>query len=97
MPAAVISMVIGITAAVYLVVRYGIARLPAGVRWLEVIGVGFIAGIGFTMSLFIGALAFEDETMMDRARLGVLSGSTVAALAGIAVIVAVTRRALSPR
>ncbi|MBM3486256.1 MAG: Na+/H+ antiporter NhaA [Alphaproteobacteria bacterium] len=88
---------IGISAVVYLVVRSGMARLPAAVRWIEVIGVGFIAGIGFTMSLFIGALAFEDETLMDRARLGVLSGSTLAALAGVAVIVASARRSISPR
>jgi NhaA family Na+:H+ antiporter len=84
---------IGILACVWLAVRSGLARLPAGATWLGLLGVAWLAGIGFTMSLFIGVLAFESEGLMDQVRLGVLAGSTFAALAGVAVIMAAARRA----
>ena len=90
---------IGILACVWLATRTGLARLPAGATWLGLLGVGWLAGIGFTMSLFIGVLAFESEGLMDQVRLGVLAGSTLAALAGVAVIMAAARRApgLAPK
>lgn len=79
---------IGITLFTLLVVKLGIARLPEGVTWTQVVGVGFIAGIGFTMSLFVGVLAFEGmDQMMNQVRLGVLSGSTLAALIGALILV----------
>ncbi|WP_368416343.1 Na+/H+ antiporter NhaA [Falsiroseomonas sp.] len=84
---------IGILACVWLAQRSGLARLPAGATWLGLLGVAWLAGIGFTMSLFIGVLAFESEALMDQVRLGVLAGSTLAALAGVAVIMAAARRA----
>ena len=84
---------IGILACVWLATRSGLAQLPAGATWLGLLGVGWLAGIGFTMSLFIGVLAFESEGLMDQVRLGVLAGSTLAALAGVAVIMASARRA----
>lgn len=77
---------IGITIAVWLSVKSGIARLPSGVTWTQVLGVGFIAGIGFTMSLFIGALAFETGGLMDQVRLGVLTGSFLAAIGGVVAL-----------
>ena len=87
---------IGITLLVYLAVRSGLARLPEKSTWLQVVGVAFIAGIGFTMSLFIGVLAFGDGELMNKVRLGVLLGSTLAALGGIAVLIAAARKAPEP-
>ena len=78
---------VGITLAVWLAVRSGVARLPAGTSWPQMVGIACIAGIGFTMSLFIGALAFGDGALMTQVRLGVLIGSTLAALAGVAVLI----------
>ena len=78
---------IGITALVWAAVRSGAARLPEGASWLQIVGVSCIAGIGFTMSLFIGALAYGDGPLMDQVRLGVLAGSTAAALMGVALLV----------
>jgi NhaA family Na+:H+ antiporter len=77
---------VGITLFVWLAVRLGAARLPRGCTWMQIIGVGFIAGIGFTMSLFIGALAFGDGPIQDQVRLGVLSGSLMATICGAIVL-----------
>jgi Na+:H+ antiporter, NhaA family len=87
----VVGKPVGITALVWLAVRSGLARLPDGATWLQVVGVAFIAGIGFTMSLFIGALAYNDGPLMDQVRLGVLSGSTLAALLGAGLLIAAAR------
>ncbi len=89
---------VGITLFTMAVVMTGIAKLPQGVTRTQVIGVGFIAGIGFTMSLFVGVLAFEGlDAMMNAVRLGVLSGSTVAALAGALVLVLAAGKAVPAR
>ena len=61
-------------------------RLPAGVGWLQLYGVALITGIGFTMSLFIGTLAFPDAEQAAAVRLGVLSGSTLSAVLGYLVL-----------
>jgi Na+:H+ antiporter, NhaA family len=79
---------IGISLAVWLAVATGLASLPLRATWPQVIGIGFLAGIGFTMSLFIGALAFPGEPLlMDEVRLGVLAGSLSATLIGVAILV----------
>lgn len=83
---------VGITAAVWVARAAGLARLPEGATWMQVIGVGFLAGIGFTMSLFIGALAFTDEAMMNAVRMGVLLGSALTAAAGAAILAAAAHR-----
>ena len=69
-------------------VALGFARLPAGVNWLQLAGVSFICGVGFTMSLFIAGLAFEHAggAYYDVVRLGILAGSTVAAVTGCLVL-----------
>ncbi|MCO4054852.1 MAG: Na+/H+ antiporter NhaA [Bosea sp.] len=77
---------VGITLLVFLAVRSGLASLPLQSNWTQIVGVAFIAGIGFTMSLFIGVLAFGDGDLMNQVRLGVLLGSTVAALGGIVLL-----------
>lgn len=77
---------IGVFGAVFLLVRLGLARLPHGVNWMMIWGVSMLAGIGFTMSLFIGSLSYQGDEMMNMVRLGVLLGSAVAAVAGFTVL-----------
>ena len=74
----VIGKPLGITGAAWLAVRAGWAALPDGADWPRVIGVAALGGIGFTMSLFIAALAFGESALLDAAKLGVLVGSLVA-------------------
>jgi Na+:H+ antiporter, NhaA family len=74
---------IGVVGATWLVVRLGWCRLAPGVSWGGVGLVGLLAGIGFTMSIFIAMLAFTDESLLNAAKLGVLLGSLVAAALGL--------------
>ena len=87
----------GILAAIWGADRLGIARRPAGVSWGQLYGMALIAGIGFTMSLFIGGLAFADPAQMDAVKIGVLAGSIASALVGAAVLVIAGRRAHAAR
>ena len=77
---------IGIMAATWLTVRFGLARLPETVDWYQLLAVAFLTGIGFTMSLFIGTLAFEDPSFAADVRLGVLSGSLLSATTGYLIL-----------
>ena len=72
--------------ATWALVCTGRARLPDGADWGHMAGVALLAGIGFTMSLFIGGLSFGEGELMDEVRLGVLLASAVAALAGFALL-----------
>ena len=83
----------GILLATWLAVRIGLGELPRGVTWRHLLGAGFLGGIGFTMSLFIAALAFEDPEQLNAAKAAVLAGSVVAGLAGFAVLWTGPRRA----
>ena len=73
---------LGIFGFAYAAVRLRIASLPEDVSWRQVHGMSLLAAIGFTMSLFIGNLAFADPLLIDAVKIGVLSGSTIAAIAG---------------
>ena len=84
---------VGITAAAMLAVRMRLATLPQGVSWTSLHGVAWLGGIGFTMSLFIASLAFEGTTLLDSAKVGILTASVLAALVGAAVLRVGTRRA----
>lgn len=88
----VLGKLVGVFGAVVLMVRTGLADLPAGASWTQTLGVSLLCGIGFTMSLFIGLLAFDDATLQDRVKYGILSGSLVAGLAGYAVLAMSHRR-----
>ncbi len=70
---------IGITGFAWLACRTGVAALPAGVTWPMLHGCAWIAGIGFTMSLFIAGLAFGESPLFDAAQVGIMAGSAVAA------------------
>jgi NhaA family Na+:H+ antiporter len=84
---------LGITAACWLAVAAGVASLPAGVTWKAVLATGLLAGIGFTVSLFVTSLAFEAPALVAGAKLGTLGGSLLAAVLGLALL----SRALPPR
>ncbi len=77
---------IGVFGFAWVATRAGICRLPEGVNWLQIYGVALLAGIGFTMSLFIGILAFPDPDHAAAVRLGVLSGSILSAVMGYTVL-----------
>ncbi|MEP6968241.1 MAG: Na+/H+ antiporter NhaA, partial [Pseudomonadota bacterium] len=86
--ALMIGKPIGIFGASLLGVALRIGRRPAGTTWLELLGVALLCGVGFTMSLYIGALAFDpgDAIVQGQARLGVIAGSLGSVLAGGAVL-----------
>ena len=78
---------VGIFAGIWAADRLGIAPRPGGVSWRQLYGLALVAGIGFTMSLFIGGLAFPgDELLLEEVKVGVLLGSIASALAGLAVL-----------
>jgi len=87
---------LGIFAAVWLAVKAGWAHLPDGAGWKQVYGVACLAGIGFTMSLFIGTLAFDGAAEAAQVRIGVLAGSLLSALVGYSVIRLASSRADAP-
>jgi NhaA family Na+:H+ antiporter len=66
----------------WLTIKLNLASMPTGTSWPQLYGVSLIAGIGFTMSLFIGSLAFAGEMFDAQIRLGVLAGSLASAVAG---------------
>lgn len=75
---------IGIFIATWVAVKCKIAPLPVGVSWNGILGIGLIAGVGFTMSLFVAMLAFADNpTYLNEAKLGILLGSFLSALIGL--------------
>ncbi|MFQ5888804.1 MAG: Na+/H+ antiporter NhaA [Gemmatimonadota bacterium] len=73
---------IGITAAAWLAVRLGVAELAAGGHWRTLWGGALLAGVGFTMSIFIASLAFAEPEALDLAKIGILGGSVISGLAG---------------
>jgi NhaA family Na+:H+ antiporter len=73
---------LGIMIAALIAVKTGVARLPQAVNWGSLLGYGFLAGIGFTMSLFIAMLAFDDMALVNAAKRGIIVGSLLAGLAG---------------
>jgi NhaA family Na+:H+ antiporter len=77
---------LGVFGFAWLAARAGLCRLPEGVSWPQIYGAALFAGIGFTMSLFIGTLAFADPAHAAAMRMGVLSGSILSAVAGFVVL-----------
>ncbi len=92
-----VGKTVGIFVATWLAIAAGLGAKPAGATWVQVAGVGMLGGIGFTMSLFIGMLAFPDPAQAAPLRLGVLAGSLVSAVAGYLVLRAAASREVSAR
>lgn len=85
---------VGVFAAAGIVIRLGWAELPMYATWRQLYGVALLCGIGFTMSLFIGLLAFQDSVyLQNEVKLGVLLGSTASAFAGAALLLSARSRA----
>ena len=84
---------IGVTAASWLAIRSGRTDMPEGVNWSQLWGVSCLAGVGFTMSIFIAGLAFVDENLVSEAKIGILAASLISGVVGYFVL----RRALPGR
>jgi len=85
----VVGKQVGVFSMAWLAIKLGVARLPSGVDLKQIYGAAILCGIGFTMSLFIGMLAFENTAASEVVvtdRLGVLVGSLIAALTGYVVL-----------
>lgn len=82
---------VGVFGAAALAIKLRLARLPVAASWFQLYGVALLCGIGFTMSLFIGALAFPNSALQDEVKVGVLAGSLVSALCG-ATLLSVAKR-----
>lgn len=92
----VAGKVVGVAGASWIATRVGLARLPEGVTWPQLVGLAALAGIGFTVSLFVAGLAFPTATLATDAKVGVLLASILAAAIGSTVLV-LAARARRPR
>lgn len=77
---------IGVFGAAFLMIKTGLAKMPEGANWCVLYGVSLLCGIGFTMGLFVGGLAFDDAAHATAIRLGVLAGSLAAGTLGYFVL-----------
>jgi NhaA family Na+:H+ antiporter len=82
----VLGNMIGIPMGAFVATRLGLAQLPTNVTWLHVLGAAAFAGIGFTVSIFIATLAYDDQTLVDQAKLGILVASLVAGSIGALIL-----------
>ena len=82
----VVGKIFGITLATWIAVRTGVGKLPKRAGWLEMVGLAALAGIGFTVSLFITELAFSTPTLIDQAKIGIFIGSGVAGAIGYSIL-----------
>jgi NhaA family Na+:H+ antiporter len=82
---------VGVLLFAWLAIKLGVSALPDGVDWMALAGAGALAGVGFTMSLFIAALGLGDGALLDQAKLGVLSASVVAGVLGLVLLAVGTR------
>ena len=83
----VVGKQLGIFTVVFLAVKSGFAQRPDNASWMEIYGISILCGIGFTMSLFIGGLAFPgNQLLIDEAKIGILMGSAISAIMGYTVL-----------
>ncbi|AMO70783.1 Na+/H+ antiporter NhaA [Sphingorhabdus sp. M41] len=82
----VVGKQLGVFGFIFLATRVGLVKRPAGVSWLQLYGLACLTGIGFTMSLFIGNLAFVDPEQIETVKLGVISGSVISGLLGYCLL-----------
>lgn len=82
----VIGKQLGVFGFMFLATKAGLVQRPAGVSWLQLYGLACLTGIGFTMSLFIGNLAFVDPEQIETVKLGVISGSVISGVLGYCLL-----------
>ena len=82
----VVGKVVGVFGATWLAVRFRVGSLPSGSTWAGIAGVAAIAGMGFTVSIFVTGLAFQSPALADAAKLAVLAATTVAAVLGVGIL-----------
>ncbi len=87
----IVGKPIGILGFTYFATKLNIIKKPEDVSWREILAVGFIAGIGFTMSIFITHLAFLDESIIAAVKLGVFAASFIAAVIGVAILLSIKK------
>lgn len=88
----VLGKPLGIALACFVAIRLGVGRMPEGTTWAQLLGVGAVAGIGFTVSLFIAGLSFPgDPLLTDEAKVGILVASLVAAVVGVLLLLLASR------
>jgi NhaA family Na+:H+ antiporter len=87
----VLGKPVGIFLAAWLAVRVGLTSLPPSMNWWHILGVGLLGGIGFTVSLFVNELAFDEVILINDGKMGILAASLVAAVMGYVVLILVTR------
>jgi NhaA family Na+:H+ antiporter len=78
----VVGKTVGVFTAAFLAVKLGLGKLPAGTTWRHVLGLAMVAGVGFTVALFVTSISFTDPALADSAKIGILIGSAVAGTAG---------------
>jgi Na+:H+ antiporter, NhaA family len=88
----VVGKVVGVSGAAWLAARTGVGQLPRGTTWPQVVGAASLAGIGFTVSIFVTGLAFDDPALQADAKIGILVASVLAAVLGSAILVVAGRR-----
>ncbi|MFK5977250.1 MAG: Na+/H+ antiporter NhaA [Sulfurovum sp.] len=88
----IIGKPIGIFGFTYIATKLRIIKKPNGLSWSEVLAVGFLGGIGFTMSIFITHLAFIDNTIIDAVKLGIFIASFISAIIGVSLILSIKKR-----
>ena len=82
----VVGKTVGVTVFSYVAVRLGWGKLPDGMTWRHVLGVAMLAGVGFTVALFIAELAFADAALTSLAKIGIFAGSIIASILGFALL-----------
>ena len=84
---------IGVFLFSYLSIKFKFAEMPSNSNWIKLYGVGVLTGIGFTMSLFVGNLAFtENNQYMDGVKIGVLTGSLLSSIVGYILLLLITNK-----
>jgi NhaA family Na+:H+ antiporter len=93
----VVGKSIGIITTCWICIRSGLSKLPDQASWKQIFGVGLIAGIGFTMSIFIAMLSFNDPTMIEEAKLAILIGSLLSGVIGSIYLTSVAGKKTNDR
>ena len=88
----VVGKLVGISLFSWLAVRTGAGALPEDTSWSQIIGVAALGGIGFTVAIFVAGLAFDDPTVLDESKIGILVASVVAGMMGALLLTRTGRR-----